>query len=330
MNIDKFPRHALQTLAELASPAVDLYAEHPDGSGLRRLSYSFGGDKRGLCLAPDGQSVLYLQDGGIVLHALDSHREVTLLVGNRETGYYVRDCHFTPDGKRLLFAAFHAGSMAILRMDLDSQQIHPLIQQGGQFALLPEGKGIVYAAGGGRWNSYGTLYQADAEGGNRHRLPVAGNRLSGLRCSANGALLLANLQYYVPTPTGMNQKSAIVSYVLAGDDAGKCYETPAEQRTASLTEKHLEDVSPDGQTILFSVPGVKADYRLMHYDLTGERPVPAPSDAQHFRFAPDGTHLLFELGDATFALTLDTFTISPSPPVPALLTPDGKYTLCLQ
>lgn len=330
---DKFPRHPLSTIDDLRHANADLYVSHPDGSALHRLSYSFAdSNKRALALSPDGLSVLYIRDGGIVLHALDSHREAVLLLGDREKGYFAHDCCFASDGQSIIFSGFHNGGMSISRMDLDGQHLRPLIQQGGQFTLLPAGKGIAYATGG-RWNTAGALLLADADGANPHKIPMTGTRVFSLRCSNNGALLVANLQYYVPATYQMVMKTSIMSYALTGDNAGKTYEIPAEQRNAQMPEKSVEDVSADGQFILYSIHSTfnrKNSYWLMRYDLSDERQLPLPADAQQLRFSPDGHSLLFMRGDATFAMAPDTFAISPSPPVPALLTKDGAYALFLR
>ena len=123
----------------------------------------------------------------------------------------------------------------------------------------------------------------------------------------------------------------VYSYEFTGDHAGTLHEPPAEQLRGGID---FVDISPDGRylltrTIHAIVTGY--EYSLIHADFTGARELPKGKEYENIHFSPDSTCLIYNEGDATYALALDSFAVTPIPYTrPAWLTADGKYLLYVE
>jgi len=147
-----------------------IYLMNPDGSGLRRITFSGVIDTEPF-FTPDGQSIYFTSDRG------GSPQIYHMPAGGGEArrvtfeGDYNVSPRVSPDGRFLAYISRLSGRFQLMMMDLETRQVQTLTDgpndESPSFA--PNGRMILYATGVG---SRGALAAVSSDGRVRQRLSI--------------------------------------------------------------------------------------------------------------------------------------------------------------
>ena len=150
--------------------ASQIYLMNPDGSSLRRITFSGAIDTEPF-FTPDGQSIYFTSDRG------GSPQIYRMPAGGGEAarvtfdGDYNVSPRISPDGKTLAYIARTSGRFQLMAMDLDTRQAQPLT--GGQNdespSFAPNSRMILYASD---VESRGVLAAVSSDGRVKQRLTI--------------------------------------------------------------------------------------------------------------------------------------------------------------
>ncbi len=327
----KFPRQTIDDLSAIPSWAGEVYIANPDGSGCKRLTYDLEG-KEDPSLSPDGKSLLYCRGYGVALRDLDSHYEMMLIAADQDFPR-IPKCRFSPDGQQIFVRGEDAKGWYVGYMQSDGQGSQRLPDLAADFAFSPDGKHIAYSTFEVNRTDTAHIYLMDLDGKHKRDLGGAGYYIHNLHFNRNGTILVGEVQYYQPvqTPSGEASESnqSLLVCELTGEHAGILRQPPESQRNRV---RELQDVSADGRYFLYKYYG--PDYQssraswLCNSDISNVRQLPLGPSYENIGFSTDGKNIIYNEGDAAYAMAPDTFAITPIPyACPARMTPDGKYLL---
>jgi len=125
----------------------EIYLIRPDGSGLRRITFSGAIDTEPN-FSPDGQSLLFTSDrgGSAQIYTMPAaggpEQRLTFGDGNNFSA------HYSPDGKGFVYTHFVNGQFFIATQDFQSGQVEILTQGGWEKnpSFAPNGKLILFAS----------------------------------------------------------------------------------------------------------------------------------------------------------------------------------------
>jgi TolB protein len=150
--------------------ASQIYLMNPDGSNLRRITFSGAIDTEPF-FTPDGQSMYFTSDRG------GSPQIYRMPAGGGEAtrvtfdGDYNVSPRISPDGKTLAYIARTSGRFQLMAMDLDTRQAQPLT--GGQNdespSFAPNSRMILYASD---VEGRGVLAAVSSDGRVKQRLTI--------------------------------------------------------------------------------------------------------------------------------------------------------------
>jgi len=150
--------------------ASQIYLMNPDGSNLRRITFSGTIDTEPF-FSPDGQSIYFTSDRG------GSPQIYRMPAGGGEAtrvtfeGDYNVSPRISPDGKTLAYITRRSGRFQLMAMDIATRQVQPLTdgQNDESPSFAPNGRMILYASDVER---RGVLAAVSSDGRVKQRLTV--------------------------------------------------------------------------------------------------------------------------------------------------------------
>jgi len=327
--IYKFPQRTLPSPDSFPKHNAQIFVAYPDGSGRKQLSYDLPDldGNSSVSLSPDGKTLLYCRGGNVILRDIDSHNEMIIL-SSIVTHIRCLQCRFTADGQRIFIRCDdHLWFTAHIQRDGEGFERVPDSSNG--FDVSPDGKLVAYTTEDTAKHSM-SLYVMTMDGKDqRLLLTIEGRIYPYFQFSRDGSVLAGDMEYWVfQRDNVVTSNRAIFCYELRGEHAGTLHQPAADQRKIDNT---FEDVSPDGRYLLYkniTAGSIGYEHWLMRSDFTDVRELPLGPTYSNIHFSPDSTQIIYNEGDATYAVALDTLAVKPIPfTCPARLTTDGKYLL---
>jgi hypothetical protein len=226
-----------------------LYSAAPDGSDVKRLSWTDVAEQHG-AWSPDGTRIAYERGNGpfqIWLMNADGSGQTQLTPAS---GSGDIEPAWSPDGARVAFASARSGAWHIWVVNADGSGLHQLTTGTDQTtypAWSPDGSRLAYASASG-----GGLFVADADGSDPRPLttPSAGWYDEHPDWSPDGSTIVFSRRDFGATVTGLYTISA------AGTNERQLAPTPPHTFNPAY--------SPDGTKVVF-----QADSSLYEIDAGG-------------------------------------------------------------
>jgi Tol biopolymer transport system component len=182
----------------------------------------------------------------------------------------------TPDGTTIVYSSRARGTSAIWRMNVDGSQQRQIVAAPAiyDFAVAPDGKRIVYAAGDDNSKSE-SLMSMSIDGGNPSTIATTGPLLKGLQFTPDGRTVVFS---------ALDDKAVKMFKVASGGGAV----------TKLLNSQgHDAAISPDGKWIAFAA-GIEEDgAKLTVLSIDGRVLTTPEISGRMFRWTPDGKGIVY-------------------------------------
>lgn len=307
-----------------------LYAVHPDGTGLQRLSYNAGYDRWDFpVVSPDNRFIAYALDSAIYVRPIDSTHDTLQLTPNPAHGIlgYDATVAFSPDHQRLAYSRYMRSEdgteyslLCTRRLDGMDEQV---IAKGRLPVYSPDGRLFAYITEGkDAWEvTPPTLHLMTVDRKQQWDFQNGANPIF----NPDGSTM-AFMRYYEDIHT-REVNTMLVTMPLTGNDAFKPTEPAPEQRTG--WDLHAS-FSPDDKQILFERWGqglwaMKPDRSDIHQLTKGDAGDHSPV------YSHNGDRILFTRGSALSVMPVsggEVTTLLPRVIVHNIsITPDGTHLL---